>query len=802
MEKVQGLLKVFILVCLLGFTTALFKTPLAAAEGPETADRTLSPYFFVKSDTPDLDQLPLKSTSAVVNVAGVIADVRVTQVYRNEGKRPLEAVYVFPASTRAAVYGMKMTIGERVIVAKIQKREEARAAYEQAKQQGKSASLLEQQRPNVFQMNVANILPGDEIKTELFYTELLTATDGVYEFVYPTVVGPRYSNQKADQAPSSEKWVENPYLHEKQPPTYAFDIHVQVAAGMPIRDMACASHAVDIRYDDPSRASVALASSDKLGGNKDFVLKYRLTGDRIESGLLLYRGESENFFLLMAQPPKRISPADIPPREYIFIVDVSGSMHGFPLEVSKTLLKNLIGGLRPIDSFNVLLFAGGSQLMSERSLPAAPENVRQAIDLIEHQQGGGGTELLPALQRALALPRSERTSRTMIIATDGYVTVETQAFDLIRQHLSDANFFAFGIGSSVNRFLIEGMARAGSGESFVLANAGEAPAKAEQFRQYVHSPLLTRIKLDFNGFEAYDIEPASVPDVFAERPVIVFGKWRGQPKGTLSLRGFSGEHNYERSIDVGSVAPLASNSALRSLWARSVITRLSDYNVLQPSDKRIAEVTDLGLEYSMLTAYTSFVAIDSQVRRKDGEATTVHQPLPLPEGVSDLAVGGGPKGVSMAPHVAGKSVARVPDAAAPPLSLARPAGPADADAREERGAEVKDNTKSNGSVRIDSLSVAGGASQEAVRRVIEENLKEIMDCLPQRLDPGIREKVTVKWTLDAEGRVANMKVLSAKPSAGIMKRCLTQRIPGWTFENTKGAGGTVTVTFLFEHVRK
>ena len=181
------------------------------ARPAESEDRTLSPYFFVKSDNPQVDQLPLKSTSARVHIAGVIADVLVTQVYKNEGREPLEAVYVFPASTRAAVYGMKMTIGKRVIEARIKKRDEARREYEQARDQGKTASLLEQQRPNVFQMNVANILPGDEIKVELKYTELLVPTDRVYEFVYPTVVGPRYSNQPEATASASEHWVKNPY---------------------------------------------------------------------------------------------------------------------------------------------------------------------------------------------------------------------------------------------------------------------------------------------------------------------------------------------------------------------------------------------------------------------------------------------------------------------------------------------------------------------------------------------------------------------------------------------------------------
>ncbi len=196
-------------------------TPATAvgAERSEEGDRTLSPYFFVKSDDPSTDQLPLKATTVVADIAGVIADVKVTQVYRNEGRRALEAIYIFPASTRAAVYGMKMTIGERTITATIKKREEARAAYEQAKQEGRSASLLEQQRPNVFQMNVANILPGDEIKTELHYTELITPTSGTYEFVYPTVVGPRYSNQPANTAPPAERWSQNPYLHQGEPPS-------------------------------------------------------------------------------------------------------------------------------------------------------------------------------------------------------------------------------------------------------------------------------------------------------------------------------------------------------------------------------------------------------------------------------------------------------------------------------------------------------------------------------------------------------------------------------------------------------
>ena len=501
-------------------------------------------------------------------------------------------------------------------------------------------------------MNVANIMPGDEIKVELKYTELLIPTDRVYEFAYPTVVGPRYSNTKEAAASPSDKWVKNPYLHEGEKPTYSFDIVVNIAAGMPIKELTSTSHKVNTTYTSPSTAKVILDKSDKSGGNRDYILRYRLAGDKIESGLLLFQGEKENFFLLMMQPPKKVTNAQIPGREYIFIVDVSGSMNGFPLGNLQEAPQNLIGNLRPSDTFNVLLFSGGSTLMSEESLPATSENIDKAINVIDRQKGGGGTELLPALKRALSLKRTDGFSRSVIIATDGYVSVEEEAFDFIRTHLDDANMFAFGIGSSVNRHLIEGMAHVGMGEPFVITKPDEAPAQAERFRKMIQSPVLTNVKVTFNGLSTYDVEPASIPDVLAERPVIVFGKWRGKPQGKINLTGISGDGAYAESIDVSAVQPQKSNAALKYLWARHRITLLSDYNKLRSDDKRIKEVTELGLTYNLLTAYTSFVAIDNQIRNKDGKPETVNQPLPLPQGVSDYAVGenGMMKSMAIAPQ--------------------------------------------------------------------------------------------------------------------------------------------------------
>ena len=636
------------IIAILLFSLYVFApTQGVSAQAPEDSDeiqedKTLSPYFFVQGD-PNVDHLPLKDTSVQIDVSGVIADVTVVQTYRNEGSRPINARYVFPASTRAAVYGMRMRIGDQVIVAKIKDREKAPPDFYQAQPEGKSASLLEQNRPNVFSMSLANMMPGDQVEIELRYTELLTPTDGVYEVVYPTVVGPRYSSETESSAPKENRWVKSPYLREGKKPSSKLHISTRISAGVPIQDLTCTSHQVFPQWQNPSVAQLALDDSDPFQGNRDFVLRYRLVGEKIASGLLLYQGQDENFFLYMAQPPARVANDEIPPREYIFVVDVSGSMEGFPLDTSKTLLKDLIGQLKPSDLFNVVLFAGDARILSPNSLQANQQNVSSAISLLEQQRGGGGTELLAAVKEAMTLPRQGHVSRSIVLVTDGYISGEAGVFDYIRENLNQTNVFAFGIGTSVNRYLIEGVAKAGMGEPFIVSDQGEAPAVAAKFREYIQTPLLTDIQVRSIGFETYDVHTTHLPDLFALRPVILFGKWRGSPSGTLELTGKTGRGDYVTRLDVASVQPEESNRALRYLWARSRIAELSDYGSSQTDPDRISNITSLGLKYNLLTQYTSFIAVREMVRNTGGSAEDVNQPLPLPVGVSNLAVGSEPE---------------------------------------------------------------------------------------------------------------------------------------------------------------
>ncbi len=611
-----------------------------------------SPYFHIKGADTNVDALPLKSTRVDVRIAGVIADVTVTQRYRNEGKRPIEAKYVFPSATTAAVHAMNVRIGERLITANIQEKQRARIAYEAAKKEGKTSALLEQERPNVFQMNVANILPGDDIAVELRYTEPIAPTKGRYEFVFPTVVGPRYHAGN-----TAAKFPSIPYLPLGEASNTQLEMNVQFASPLPVSEIESTSHDLEVTNEGSANAHVTLDSVNakpaltnaptspnaKRGGpanNRDFILSYRLAGEQTATGLTLHQGTHENFFLALVEPPKAISTEQINPREFVFVVDISGSMHGYPLETSKALLRNLIGHLRPSDTFNVLLFSGSAEMLNATPVPATRANIERAIQTIDRQRGGGSTEIVPALKRIAALPKNADVSRSVIVVTDGYVMVEQEVFALVRKNLGHSNVFAFGIGSSVNRHLIEGIARAGQGEAFIVTKPEHAAGQAERLRKMIEAPVLTQLRARFEGLDVYDVEPTSLtsglPDVLGGRPVVIQGKWRGDPRGQLVLDGQSASGAYQAVVPVTTPDPQA--VALKHLWARQRIAQLMDQEALEGANSQREGILSLGLKYSLLTPYTSFLAVDHIVRTAE-PTTTVNQPSPLPQGVSEKALG-------------------------------------------------------------------------------------------------------------------------------------------------------------------
>lgn len=664
--------------------------PVHAAETEESEEeKLLAPYFVIQSEGADVstDYFPLKSTEVTTNINGVIAETYVVQTYVNEGDKPINAQYVFPTSSTATVHGMKMEIGNHVVTATIKEKEEAKEEYEEAKEEGKSASLLEQRRPNVFTMDVANVMPGDTARIELHYTELVATTEGICEFVFPTVVGPRYitpddadspvadaavphkgtdgeesgpdgrdktaedsdtDRSGADEdaaagshAESGDGWAAGPYLPQGVLPDSEYRITVNLSTGVPIADVSCKSHEIKVEQENDSQARITLANPEDYAGNRDFILKYRLTGESVESGLVLTQTDSEKYFFLTVQPPQRYTPDDIPPREYIFVLDISGSMYGYPLDTAKDLIRGLAADLRDIDSFNLVLFSDDTYLLSTKSLAATSKNVQAAIDLIDEQEGGGGTSMLEALQTAVSVPMKEDIARSVVIITDGYISNEEDIYDLINENMDTASFFSFGIGCSVNDYLIKGIAQCGMGESFLVTDSEDAEESAKRFASYIEAPLMTGITVEYEGFDVYDVATATPSILYAKKPLILFGKWRGEPAGTITVKGKAGGEDYVQEIAVADSAVDTEDESVRYLWARTKLDQLAGYGSIRNDDSVKEEITKLGLDYNMTTPYTSFVAVVEEIRNPQGQSQDVQQANPLPLQVSNLAVGGG-----------------------------------------------------------------------------------------------------------------------------------------------------------------
>jgi len=630
----------------------LLALPATTASAAEEGKVLVTSGGYMQTTTADGQgvPLPLKGTAVAADVAGFLASVKVTQTFTNPYDRPIEAVYVFPLPERAAVHALTMRVGSRVIRGTIQKRAEARRIYEEAKAAGKTAALLDQERPNLFTQSVANILPREEIVVELSYVEDLKYQHGEYEFVFPMVVGPRFIGGETTLGFQGTGWSPDttrvPDASRITPPLllpgtrsgHDIQLRLQLDAGMAIEALASPTHEVVLDRAGPEEATVTLAPQDRIP-NKDFVLRYRVAGARPKLALLTERDQEAGYFLLMLQPQVDDQAYRVAPREYVFVVDTSGSMHGFPLEQAKSLIARCLKQVGPQDTFQVIGFAGSASFLFPAPVAPTPDHVRLALERVGSWRGGGGTQFLPALDKALNAPRDPGRSRVVLFLSDGYIGYEAEVLRYLRSNLKGANLFALGVGSSVNRFLIGGMARIGQGEPFYLLPREAPEPVVQRFFEYVSRPSLTDLQVDWGGLDVLDTSPAYLADLFAERPLFVVGRYEQGGTGKVRITGRHAGQPYQETIEVTlPPVPHGRGSGISYLWARRSIQELMDLHRMEPTRRQEIEkwVTDLALRFHLMSDFTSFVAVD-EVVRSDGTATTVPVPVPLPEGVSPLA---------------------------------------------------------------------------------------------------------------------------------------------------------------------
>lgn len=611
---------------------------------------------------------PLKHTRVNAEISGFIAKVMVTQIFENPYDRNIEAIYVFPLPQDAAVEEMVMQVGDRVTVGEVHRREEARLIYEIAKARGKVASLLEQERPNIFTQSVANIRPGDEVWITICYIELLIYDKGAYEFNFPMVVGPRYmpgapvGKQATGWSPDTTavpdaSLISPPVLKPGYRSGHDIDLEVTIDAGVPIQNLASKSHKIDILEQSGSRTALRLAPDDTIP-NKDFTLRYEVAGEKPQMALLTHRGGFGGYFMLMIQPQVEPTGADLIPREVVFVLDVSGSMSGLPIEKSKEVVKKSLDGLAPDDTFRIITFSGRATVMSEEALPNTPENIQRAEEFIDKQRGGGGTEMLKGVQAAMSAPLDPAYMRIVVFLTDGYIGNEKQILAAIEEKRGPSRVFSFGIGSSVNRYLIQRMAEVGRGEAQFVRQDQDPEKAVERFVERIQKPCLMDIEIEWGGLKALDVYPSRVPDLFAAQPVFLVGRYESPGSAVVTLRGTVAGQPFEQHVDVLFPDWQGENSALTSLWARMQIKELMVKLYKGEIAEIVEQITNLALDYHLMSKYTSFVAVDDATEDLSlEEPITVTQPVPIPEGVSFEGIFG-PQGERDISHTFGAYLAK------------------------------------------------------------------------------------------------------------------------------------------------
>jgi Ca-activated chloride channel family protein len=607
-------------------------------------------------------QFPVLKTDITADIQGDAATVTVVQTFANPTTAALNATYLFPLNKDAAVYGMTMEVGDEIVTAKIQKSAEAKATFDKAQKDGKAAALLQQHRPNMFTQDVANLMPGLPVKVTLKYVQTVPRIDGAYELVTPLVVGPRYMPAGAPPlATVSDTPSEQPVGQWSfgAPPQYPdvtgltvpaaieedrVSIRVNIASGVAIGAVSSPTHALTVEGGEHARS--ATLSKGRTIDNRDFVLRYQLGGEGAQAGVVTHRDQRGGYFSLLVEPPQNAPAADITSREVVFVLDTSGSMAGEPVEASKTFMRHALKALRPGDYFRVIQFSNGASEFTSAAVAATPENIRAGTAYVERLSASGGTEVLPALRQAFAVSQPRNTMRVIVFLSDGYVGNEAEILQYISERSSQARFNVFGIGTAVNHYLLAGMARQGRGYARFIDPTEKSHDAAIAFANRLKTPVLTDIVIDWGDLKPADVTPAILPDLFEGDSIRILGRFETTGSHIIKLTGLVNGRKASLPVKIETGGSTAAGEAIPLMWARSRIgdamrdlTTPAHMREGKQDDSAIqAQVTKLGLEYSLATQWTSFVAVSEKVVNRDpAAAAQANVPLPMVDGVTALA---------------------------------------------------------------------------------------------------------------------------------------------------------------------
>ncbi len=599
-----------------------------------------------------LIELPMLDSAYAINIEGDMATVELRQTFSNPSQIPLEAEYLFPLNQKAAVFGMTMRVGDEIVQAVIREKKAAEAEYKQAASDGKAAALLTQHRPNMFTQKIANLMPGLPVEVTLKYVQMVPKIDGQFELVVPMIVGPRYeSTQAEDLAQDDDAPKQNATWSVSPLPAYPLvagldlpdsflsdrvSLDVNMVAGVEVSQFASPTHPLDITETDDGLG--ARFTQGRVMDNKDLVLRYMLGGDTLQAATLTHHDDRGGFLSVMIEPPAVPDEATATPREMVFVLDTSGSMSGQPIAASKRFMDAALKGLRPDDYFRIIPFSNATRHFAQDATRATRSNIRAGRRFVSNLSAGGGTEIDNAIRTAFATESPADTMRIVVFLSDGYIGGEAQVLRTIREQIGQARIYAFGIGSSVNRYLLDSMAEEGRGYARYVGLDENAMEVAEVMAANLKTPLLTDIEIDWGALDVSEVTPARLPDLFAGNSLRVYARYKGADQGQITLKGLVQGRKAEMPVKLV-LSDQKGEAALPLIWARNQISAMERrIAVRDRAEAANDKITQLGLTYSLQTRNTSFVAVSQKVVNSTGQtAKPAGVPLPMVSGVTNKA---------------------------------------------------------------------------------------------------------------------------------------------------------------------
>jgi Ca-activated chloride channel family protein len=750
--------------------------------GLAVADDAVAPGQFLSSGGP----LLLTHTDVHARVSADLAVVDVTQTFDNPYEHAVDATYVFPLPVEAGVRDLSVTCGDRVIGSELLPVDEARARYDDARREGRRAALLEQQTANVFTQHVAGLCPGETVTVRLQYVEPLAVDDGVHSFVFPTTLGPRYDPGDLHEPP----------LVPSTRPGRDLSMRLEIVSGVPVQSIWSDTFPIAVVGEDDRGADVELLQVDALP-NRDLHVSWT---DAVEvpqvTSLVGTDAHGDRYVALSLLPPASEHATEVRDRELVFVLDSSCSMSGEPWQTAVDTVEHALDRLRPGEAFNLVRFSDAANAAFPSPVPATPENLAVARRWLQRFEGGG-TSMIAGVREALSQPGDPDALRMVLLLTDGYIGNERDFFALARDELgANDRIFALGVGASVNRLLLEGLAHHGRGAVAYQLPGTPTDEVVRQFYGRIDRPVLTDLSVDWGDLAADEAGEGQAPDLFAGQPLHLVAKVRGDEQGVVTLRGRLGGRPWQTSLVVD-LADATPHEAVPTLWGRRRIQHL-ERDLDRPLEERAADITAVALRHRLVSAHTALVAVD------DGEGGCaaeegVEVPQLLPQGLDAQhvrsqgtlgilqgtgglgAIGGGTGGGG---GIAGGLGTK--GTGSGKSGYGTGGGRFGA-----RGSTATVSAESSGAV------VTGSLDRSAITDVVRRHTSQIRTCYERQLttDPSLQGKLVVTLRIDADGSVGDARIDEAQTTVGDdLARCVLQRLRRMQFPATHGP---ITVTYPF-----